>query len=205
MIRESHKCLFCCVSLICLLTACSTPQPVENTPAPKPVITSAIPSMTPALWTLTASPSPSSTQPPPVHSTAERTIIPSSSPLSKPTPITASEPVDLSDWQFDDVVINSPVPVMVDFWAPWCGPCIEIKPFLDKLALDYRGRLLIVRIDTDQNPQVATDYGVLGIPTLLFFQDGGLIHRQIGYLPEEMLRELIIQFLEVNSTQPAPD
>lgn len=202
---ENHKCLFHCVWLVCLLAACSVPQLVENPPTPKPVITSAIQSMTPALRTLTATTSPSSTQPLPVHTTAERTITPSSSLLSNPTPIIASEPVDLGDWQFDEVVLNSPIPVMVDFWAPWCGPCIEIKPFLDKLALDYSGRLLVVRIDTDQNPQVATDYGVLGIPTLLFFQDGGLIHRQIGYLSEEMLRELINRFIGVNSTQPAPD
>ncbi len=106
-------------------------------------------------------------------------------------------PIHVTDAAFEKTVLQSPTPVVVDFWAPWCGPCKMVAPILDKLAKEYAGKVLIAKVNTDDNPEWAMKYGVQGIPTMLFIAGGKVIHRQVGALPERMLREALTQFLEV--------
>jgi thioredoxin 1 len=108
-----------------------------------------------------------------------------------------TEPVHVTDAAFEKTIIQSPIPVIVDFWAPWCGPCRMVAPTLEKLAKEHSGKLLVAKVNTDENPQWATQFGVQGIPTILFVANGKVIHRQVGALPEMMLRDVVTQFLEV--------
>jgi thioredoxin 1 len=108
-----------------------------------------------------------------------------------------AEPVHVTDGAFEKTVLNSTVPVVVDFWAPWCGPCRMVAPTLDKLAKEYAGKLLVAKVNTDENPEWMMKYGIQGIPTRLFVADGKIIHRQVGALPEPMLRDIVAQFLDV--------
>lgn len=107
------------------------------------------------------------------------------------------EPIHVTDQAFEKTVLQSEVPVIVDFWAPWCGPCKMVAPILDKLAKEYAGKLLITKVNTDENPDWAGKFGVQGIPTMLFVSGGKVLHRQVGALPERMLRDVVGQFLEV--------
>ncbi len=107
------------------------------------------------------------------------------------------EPVHIHDNEFEGKVLKSDLPVIVDFWAPWCGPCRMVAPFLDKIALDYSGQLIVAKVNTDEDSQNAGVYGVQGIPTMLFIHRGKILHTQVGALPEKALRELVSQFLEV--------
>jgi thioredoxin 1 len=108
-----------------------------------------------------------------------------------------SEPVHVTDAAFEKTVLQSNMPVVVDFWAPWCGPCRMVAPTLDKLAKEYSGKLLIAKVNTDENPEWMMKYGIQGIPTMLFVAGGKIIHRQMGALPEPMLRDIVAQFMEV--------
>jgi thioredoxin 1 len=108
-----------------------------------------------------------------------------------------SEPVHVTDAAFEKTVLQSSMPVVVDFWAPWCGPCRMVAPTLDKLAQENSGELLIAKVNTDDNPEWMMKYGIQGIPTMLFVAGGKIIHRQVGALPEPMLRDIVAQFLDV--------
>jgi thioredoxin 1 len=108
-----------------------------------------------------------------------------------------SEPIHVTDAAFEKNVLQNPVPVIVDFWAPWCGPCKVIAPMLEKMAQQYDGKLVIAKVNTDENPEWAGKYGVQGIPTLLFVAGGKIVHRQVGVLPERLLIEAVTQFMEV--------
>ena len=107
--------------------------------------------------------------------------------------------IDVSEANFMQEVIEASrrVPVLVDFWAPWCGPCKMVGPILDKLAKEHAGKLLVAKVNTDENSEWASKYGVQGIPTMLFVAGGKIVHRQVGALPERMLRDIVTQFMEV--------
>jgi thioredoxin 1 len=108
-----------------------------------------------------------------------------------------SEPVHVTDAVFEKTILQADIPVIVDFWAPWCAPCKMVAPVLDKLAKEHAGKLLVAKVNTDENPEWATKYGVQGIPTMLFVAKGKIVHRQVGALPEPMLRDILTQFIEV--------
>lgn len=114
-----------------------------------------------------------------------------------------NEPIHVTDAAFEQSVLKSPLPVIVDFWAPWCGPCKMVAPILEKLAQEFAGKVVIAKVNTDENPQWAGQYGVQGIPTMLFVAHGKEIHRQVGALPERMLRQTVAQFLEVAAQNKA--
>lgn len=108
-----------------------------------------------------------------------------------------SEPIHITDAVFEQTVLHSSIPVIVDFWAPWCNPCKMIAPTLEKLAKEYDGKLIVAKINTDDNQEWMAKYDIQGIPTVLFVSNGKIIHRQVGALPERMLREIVTQFMEV--------
>ena len=111
------------------------------------------------------------------------------------------EPIHISDETFEKIVMQSVTPVIVDFWAPWCGPCKMIAPTLDKLAKELDGKLIVAKINTDDHSEWMQKFGIQGIPTLLFVAGGKVVHRQVGALPERMLRDVVSQFLEVVGQQ----
>ena len=98
-------------------------------------------------------------------------------------------PVHVSDDTFEELVLNAPVPVMVDFWAPWCGPCRMIAPIVEDLAVKYEGRAVIAKINTDENVDVATNLGIMGIPTVILFQNGEEVDRVVGFAPGHTLED----------------
>ncbi len=110
-----------------------------------------------------------------------------------------AEPVPVKDSEFEQSVLKSDVPVIVDFWAPWCGPCKMVAPVLDKIAKEYAGKLVVAKVNTDEDPEWMSKYGIQGIPTMLFVSGGKIVHRQVGALPERMLRDVVTQFMEVVS------
>jgi thioredoxin 1 len=107
------------------------------------------------------------------------------------------KPIQVTDALFETTILKSELPVVVDFWAPWCGPCKMVAPTLEKLAKEHAGKLVIAKVNTDENPEWAMRYGVQGIPTMLLVAQGKIVHRQVGALPEGILREVVNQFLEV--------
>jgi thioredoxin 1 len=106
-----------------------------------------------------------------------------------------SVPVHVTDSDFETTVLKSALPVIVDFWAPWCGPCRMVAPTLDKIAKEQDGKLLVTKVNTDEDPEWAMKYGVQGIPTMLFIHNGEVVHQQVGALPEPALKDLVNQFL----------
>jgi len=111
----------------------------------------------------------------------------------------SNEPIQVTDASFEKAVLQSSIPVIVDFWAPWCGPCKMVAPILDKLAKEYDGKIVIAKINTDENQEWMMKYGIQGIPTMLFVAGGKIVHRQVGALPERMLRDTVSQFMETVS------
>ena len=108
-----------------------------------------------------------------------------------------NEPIHVNDDAFEKSVLQSEIPVIVDFWAPWCGPCKMFAPILDKIAKEFENKLVVAKVNTDENQEWAGRYGVQGIPTMLFVADGKILHRQVGAVPEGILRDALEQFLQV--------
>ncbi len=116
-----------------------------------------------------------------------------------------NEPIHVNDAAFEKAVLQSPIPVLVDFWAPWCMPCRMVAPSLEKLAREYAGRLVVAKVNTDEHSEWAMHFGVQGIPTMLVIRDGQVIQQQVGALPYPHLKQMIDQVLgEVEPKQPLP-
>ena len=99
--------------------------------------------------------------------------------------------IEINDRNFGDEVLKSGLPVMVDFWAPWCGPCRMVAPVTEKLAEEYAGRLKFCKLNVDENPQMASKYQVMSIPQILFFSDGKVVEESTGAVPESTLRSKV--------------
>ena len=95
--------------------------------------------------------------------------------------------LEITDANFEEVVLKSDKPVLVDFWAEWCGPCRMVGPVVDELAKVYDGKAVVGKVNVDFNPKVATDYGIMSIPALLIFKDGQLVDKQVGAVPKHVL------------------
>ena len=101
------------------------------------------------------------------------------------------KPVSIDDSNFDQMVLQSKTPVLVDFWAPWCRPCIMTAPVLEELAEEYAGRLIIAKLDVDQNAKTAAKYAIMSIPNLIIFKNGKPVSQIVGYKPKaELKRDL---------------
>ena len=92
--------------------------------------------------------------------------------------------LEVNDNNFDEIVIKSDKPVLVDFWAEWCGPCRMVAPIVEEISLEYEGIILVTKCDVDSNPAVASRFGIRNIPTVLFFKDGKIVDRQVGAVPK---------------------
>jgi thioredoxin len=96
-------------------------------------------------------------------------------------------PLHITDAEFKDKVLDSQVPVLVDFWAAWCGPCRMIAPFVEEIANEFSGKAVVAKLDTDKNPNTPMQYGIMGIPTLIIFKNGKEVDRLVGAAPKQMI------------------
>lgn len=103
-----------------------------------------------------------------------------------------SEVLHINDADFESVVVNSDIPILLDFWAPWCGPCKMIAPVLDELAPEFAGKVKIVKMNVDDNQATPAQFGVRSIPTLLLIKNGQVVATQVGALPKTQLQPLFL-------------
>ena len=103
--------------------------------------------------------------------------------------------LELTDANFEELVINSSKPVLVDFWAEWCGPCRMVGPVVDEIADQYGEKLKVVKVNTDENPQIASQYGIRSIPTLMIFKGGEKVDMVVGAVPKTTLSTTVEKYL----------
>jgi thioredoxin 1 len=103
--------------------------------------------------------------------------------------------VEGTDTNFDQEVLKSDIPVLVDFWAPWCGPCRMVSPLVDELAEELTGKIKVVKVNTDENQEVAVKYGIRSIPTLGIFKDGNIVDGVIGAVPKQAIKNKLLPHL----------
>lgn len=101
----------------------------------------------------------------------------------------------VTDGSFKEEVLDSDVPVLVDFWAPWCGPCRMVAPVVEEIAEQYDGQIKVVKLNTDENPQVASQYGIRSIPTLMIFKGGQRVDMVVGAVPKTTLANTLEKYL----------
>jgi thioredoxin len=110
--------------------------------------------------------------------------------------------MEVNDANFDQEVLHSEQPVLVDFWAVWCGPCKAIAPFIDNVAANFAGRIKVAKVNVDQNGAAPSRYGIRGIPALLFFKNGKVADQIVGYAPQDVIEEKLQRLLtETKQTQ----
>jgi thioredoxin 1 len=100
-----------------------------------------------------------------------------------------SKPVEIEESKFDEAVLQSKIPVLVDFWAPWCGPCLMVAPVVEELSADYDGKMSFFKINVDNSPRIASQYGIMSIPTLMIFKGGKPVDTIIGFRPKAELKK----------------
>ncbi len=105
------------------------------------------------------------------------------------------KPVELTEINFEQEVLKATIPVLVDFWAVWCGPCKMIAPIVDELSVEYDGKLKIGKVDVDNHQQIAMQYGIRSIPTLLIFKAGKVVEQIVGAAPKKSLVEKLLKHL----------
>ncbi|MCX7911914.1 MAG: thioredoxin [Dehalococcoidales bacterium] len=106
-----------------------------------------------------------------------------------------AKPLEVEEKKFDELVLKSNLPVLVDFWAPWCGPCRMIAPIIDELAGEYEGKISFYKVNVDNNPRLAQRYGVMSIPTLIIFKGGQPLSNLVGFRPKNELKKSLDQAL----------
>jgi thioredoxin 1 len=97
--------------------------------------------------------------------------------------------IEVNDANFEEVVLQSDMPVLVDFWAEWCGPCRMVTPVVEELAKEYEGKAIVAKMDVDSNPGIPVKYGIRNIPTILFFKGGEIADKQVGAVPKTVLSQ----------------
>ena len=107
----------------------------------------------------------------------------------------AGNALEFTDDNFQSEVLDSDVPVLVDFWAPWCGPCRMVAPIVDEIAKEFEGQIKVFKLNTDENPNVASQYGIRSIPTLMLFKDGQKIETVVGAVPKTTLHTTITKYV----------
>ena len=107
-----------------------------------------------------------------------------------------TKPITIDGSNFDQTVLQSETPVLVDFWAPWCGPCRMVAPVVDELAEEYEGRVSFGKVNVDGSPKIASQYGIMSIPTLILFKDGKPVSNIIGFRPKDELKQNLEAALE---------
>tara|TARA_B100000579_G_scaffold89933_1_gene70877 strand:+ start:133 stop:495 length:363 start_codon:yes stop_codon:yes gene_type:complete len=103
--------------------------------------------------------------------------------------------LEITDSNFNEEVLNADLPVLVDFWAEWCGPCKMVSPIVEELSEEYTGKIKVTKLDVDSNPQTAASFGIRGIPTLLMFKDGAAVDQIVGAVPKTTLKERLDQII----------
>jgi thioredoxin 1 len=106
-----------------------------------------------------------------------------------------SDVAEVKEADFKEVVLDSDLPVLVDFWAPWCGPCRMVAPVVEEIAQQYEGKVKVVKLNTDENPQIASQYGIRSIPTLIVFKDGQKQDTVVGAVPKTTLSNTLEKHL----------